>query len=155
MANSAAYNLEDFADREYTPRQRLKVAEKSKKSLRINGKIVAAIMFAVIFVSLVCSVLYSQATVTELTNKIDNSEIELSELKSEYDYLNGQVEMKTALSSVEEKATALGLVKLDNSQITYVYRGNTDEIVRPDTTLDSIRNNIFGGLMSFTQFITP
>ena len=112
-------------------------------------------MFAVIFVSLVCSVLYSQATVTELTNKIDNSEIELSELKSEYDYLNGQVEMKTALSSVEEKATALGLVKLDNSQITYVYRGNTDEIVRPDTTLDSIRNNIFGGLMSFTQFITP
>ena len=155
MANSAAYNLEDFADREYTPRQRLKVAEKSKKSLRINGKIVAAIMFAVIFVSLVCSVLYSQATVTELTNKIDNSEIELSELKSEYDYLNGQVGMKTALSSVEEKATALGLVKLDNSQITYVYRGNTDEIVRPDTTLDSIRNNIFGGLMSFTQFITP
>lgn len=155
MANSAAYNLEDFADREYTPRQRLKVAEKPKKSLRINGKIVAAIMFAVIFVSLVCSVLYSQATVTELTNKIDNSEIELSELKSEYDYLNGQVEMKTALSSVEEKATALGLVKLDNSQITYVYRGNTDEIVRPDTTLDSIRNNIFGGLMSFTQFITP
>lgn len=155
MSSSAAYNLADFADRNYTPRQRLKVAEKTKKSLKINGRIVAAIMFVVIFVSLVCSVLYSQATVTELTNQIESSKTELSELKSEYDYLSGQLEMKTALSSVEERATALGLVKLDNSQITYVYRGNTDEIIRPDTTLDSIRNNIFSGLMSFTQFIAP
>lgn len=70
QTETAAYNLGGLAARE--PRERLRVAEKTKKRglARINLKIVKIVAFASIFVALVCSVLDSQRTVTELTAKI-------------------------------------------------------------------------------------
>ncbi len=152
----AAYNLEDFAARE--PRERLRVAEKTKKRglARINLNTVKIVAFASIFVALVCSVLDSQRTVTELTAKIAQGENALFDLQSEYAYLNNEMEMRTSLKNVEQYAQAqLGLVKLDKSQITYVERKNDEVIVRPETNLQKLMTTVTTEALSFMEYLAP
>lgn len=156
QTETAAYNLEDFAARE--PRERLRVAEKTKKRglARINLKIVKIVAFASIFVALVCSVLDSQRTVTELTAKIAKGESALFDLQSEYAYLNNEMEMRTSLKNVEQYAQSqLGLVKLDQSQITYVERKNDEVIVLPETNLQKLMTTVTTEALSFMEYLAP
>ena len=77
--------------------------------------------------TLVCGLLYSQATLTELTGDIQATQRELVEAQSEYNYLSGVLDSKTGLKNVEEIATTqLGLMKLDRSQITYFFAGRRE-----------------------------
>ncbi|MEG1925461.1 MAG: hypothetical protein RR415_06915 [Ruthenibacterium sp.] len=157
MQQNAAYDLETFAPRE--PRERLHVAARTKKRRRLsfitlrNVKIAAV---AVIVLSLVCSVLYSQTKATEMSGQIAMQQQELLDLQSEYTYLSNEVEMKTNLTSVEEYArTKLGLVKIDKSQITYVERKNDEVIVRPKNELQKIFGSVSTQAMSFMEYLTP
>ena len=108
----AAYDLTTFENREQRPRLRVARSPKAKRRVDLSGfKIIAVV--AVIF-SLAWGVLYSRAQVTELTTQISSTESDLSEAKSEYDYLNLQLESRTDLETVEDYAvTQLGLVKVD------------------------------------------
>ena len=157
MQQNAAYDLDTFAARE--PRERLHVAPVVKKRRRLsfltlrNIKIIAV---AVIFVTLVCSVLYSQTTATEMAGQIAMQQKVLVGLQSEYTYLSNEVEMKTNLANVEEYArTKLGLVKIDKSQVTYVERKSEDVIVRPQNDLQKMFGSVSTQAMSFMEYLTP
>lgn len=157
MQQNAAYDLDTFAARE--PRERLRVAPVVKKRRRLsfltlrNIKIIAV---AVIFVTLVCSVLYSQTTATEMAGQIAMQQKVLVGLQSEYTYLSNEVEMKTNLANVEEYArTKLGLVKIDKSQVTYVERKSEDVIVRPQNDLQKMFGSVSTQAMSFMEYLTP
>lgn len=78
------------------------------------------------------------------------------ELRSEYDYLNNQLEMQTNLTEVENYArTELGLVKMDKSQITYVAGGEEARVVRQASGFQRFMQHVTGGFLSFMAYLDP
>ena len=150
----AAYDLTTFENREQRPRLRVVRSPKAKRRVDLSGfKIIAVV--AVIF-SLAWGVLYSRAQVTELTTQISSTESDLSEAKSEYDYLNLQLESRTDLETVEDYAvTQLGLVKVDSSQITYLTLESEDKVVKPESEVKTLLENFSAGFMNLMEYLAP
>ena len=150
----AAYDLTTFENREQRPRLRVARSPKAKRRVDLSGlKIIAVV--AVIF-SLAWGVLYSRAQVTELTTQISSTESDLSEAKSEYDYLNLQLESRTDLETVEDYAvTQLGLVKVDSSQITYLTLESEDKVVKPESEVKTLLENFSAGFMNLMEYLAP
>ncbi|WP_367925462.1 hypothetical protein [uncultured Ruthenibacterium sp.] len=159
MQSATVYDLETFAPRQARQRRELKVVKNTKPLAKAPWQhlwIVKGALLAVMFLTLVGSLLYSQAKVTELGAAIDSQKAVLSDLESDYDYLTSQMEMKTNMKSVEEYATSqLGLVALDRSQITYVYGDDENSIVRHKTGLGQLANDVSQGILSFVEYIAP
>lgn len=159
MQTATVYDLNTFAPREARPRRELKVVKNPKANKVVPWKRlrwIKAVALAALFLALVCSLLYSQAKVTELGAAIDGQASVLADLNSDYDYLTSQMEMKTNMKSVEEYATSqLGLVALDRSQITYVYGDDENSIVRYKTGLGQLASDVSNGILSFVEYIAP
>ena len=96
------------------------------------------------------------AVALELGGQIGDMQSELTELRSEYDYLNNQLEMQTNLTEVENYArTELGLVKMDKSQITYVAGNEEARVVRQESGFQQFLQHITGGFLSFMSYLDP
>ena len=66
---------------------------------------------------LVVALLYSQATITELSGEIESARQELVAEQSTYDYLSGQMDKITSTNNIAAIAEGrLGLVKADPSR---------------------------------------
>ena len=78
--------------------------------------IAVALLLGMIF-----SVVHSQARITELTGQINDTRTDLTAAQSEYDYLSTKMSDITSRASLQDVAEGqLGLVKADQSQITYI-----------------------------------
>ena len=100
--------------------------------------------------------LYSRAQLTELTTQVSAVESDLSDAKSEYDYLNLQLESKTDLDTVENYAlTKLGLVKMDPSQVTYLTLENEDKVVKPESEVKTFFDNFSAAFMNLMEYLAP
>ena len=65
--------------------------------------------------------LYSHAKLTELSGQINEVNTQLAAAQSEYDYLSTKMSDITSRASLQDVAEGqLGLVKADQSQITYI-----------------------------------
>lgn len=155
--NTAAYDLETFAPRSRRERQPLRVV-KNKKRRRVLGidlRVVKIVALTSVFLALVASVLYSHTTATELAGQVKVQQDALVELESEYAYLNNELDMKSNISTVEEYATSqLGLVKMDRSQVTYVYGGEENTITRTKTGFGRIADQVQKGILSAMEYLT-
>ena len=70
---------------------------------------------------LIFSVVHSQARITELNGQINDTRTGLTAAQSEYDYLSTKMSDITSRASLQDVAEGqLGLVKADQSQITYI-----------------------------------
>lgn len=135
------YDLEVFAPREERRREPLKVVKnKKKKKTKLFGrfavdmKLVKAVAVVTFVLSLVVSVLVSQATATMLMGDIQVQKDTLTELQSEYDYLNNELAMKANITEIEEYAqNQLGLVKMERGQVSYVAQSDKDTVTRSKT----------------------
>lgn len=78
--------------------------------------IAVALLLGMIF-----SVVHSQARITELNGQINDTRTDLTAAQSEYDYLSTKMSDITSRASLQDVAEGqLGLVKADQSQITYI-----------------------------------
>ena len=66
------------------------------------------------------SLLMSEAQLVELNDQIQDAKAQLVSAQSQYTYYNSTLNSKTNITSVEEAASRLGLMKIDPSQITYI-----------------------------------
>lgn len=91
--------------------------DKVRKTLAaVRGVLVVAVVLG-----LIVSLLYSQATITELSGDLSKTQSSLTTAQSKYDYLSNEMSKITSRANIEEIAEGrLGLVKADPSQITYV-----------------------------------
>lgn len=154
---TTAYDLDTFAPRRQRQRQPLKVVKnkKRRKLLGIDLRVVKIVALASIFLALVASVLYSHTTATELAGRIKTEQDALVELESEYAYLNNELDMKSNIATVEEYATGqLGLVKMDRSQVTYVYGGDENTITRTKTGFGRLTDQLQKGILSAMEYLT-
>ena len=135
------YDLEVFAPREERRREPLKVVKnkKTKKTklfgrFAVDMKLVKVVAVVTFVLSLVVSVLVSQATATMLMGDIQVQKDALTELQSEYDYLNNELAMKANITEIEEYAqNQLGLVKMERGQVSYVAQSDKDTVTRSKT----------------------
>ena len=78
-------------------------------------------MSIAVIVSLVVGVIYTNAAITQTTNKIAQTQNAITELESEKAYLEFTLESRMSLDEIESYAiNVLGMVKMDSSQVEYV-----------------------------------
>lgn len=100
--------------------QKLKIKNKSNVRVMLTIGSVFAILFAVS---------YQNALVAQRYSELKKLKTNLSVIEKENKQLEVNIESKTNLSAIEEKATnELGLKKLDKSQIIYVAGDKQDYI---------------------------
>lgn len=79
------------------------------------------VIAAALLLGLIFSVVHSQARITELNGQINDTRTDLTAARSEYDYLSTKMSDITSRASLQDVAEGqLGLVKADQSQITYI-----------------------------------
>ena len=79
------------------------------------------VIAAALLLVLMFSVVHSQARITELNGQINDTRTDLTAAQSEYDYLSTKMSDITSRASLQDVAEGqLGLVKADQSQITYI-----------------------------------
>ena len=79
------------------------------------------VIAAALLLGLIFSVVHSQARITELNGQINDTRTGLTAAQSEYDYLSTKMSDITSRASLQDVPEGqLGLVKADQSQITYI-----------------------------------
>lgn len=107
------------------PRQpEVRVVRGGKHGLNRARQFAAVALYviaAALLLGLIFSVVHSQARITELNGQINDTRTDLTAAQSEYDYLSTKMSDITSRASLQDVAEGqLGLVKADQSQITYI-----------------------------------
>ena len=76
------------------------------------------------------------------------SEAQLVSEQSQYTYYNSTLNSKTNITSVEETAGRLGLMKIDQSQITYIRLGESDTLERTQSAVRQWTDFIYNGAVN-------
>ena len=105
---------------------------------------------------LVCSIVASQARITQLSGEIDDAKSELTNAQSYNDYLSTTMDQITNSTSVQQEAEdRLGLVKMDPSQVTYVRLEDESVIERAAGTADKFFAGIKTAALSLLGSFDP
>ena len=93
------------------------------------------------------SLLMSEAQLVELNDQIQDAKAQLVSAQSQYTYYNSTLNSKTNITSVEETAGRLGLMKIDQSQITYIRLDGGSVLVRKESAVRQWTDLLHDGAM--------
>ncbi len=143
LATKREYNFEQFEAQATAPAiERLPKREKLPHPAKILS--VAMVILAVVFASL-----YGRVQIAQLNSDINEATARLEELTSEKVRMEAELDGQMSLSQVEEIALdELGMVKPDNSQVTYLKVQQANKIQTPEKsrTLIDIISDFFAGI---------
>ena len=94
------------------------------------------------------SLLCSESQLVELNDQIQDAKAQLVSEQSQYTYYNSTLNSKTNITSVEETAGRLGLMKIDQSQITYIRLGESDTLERTQSAVRQWTDFIYNGAVN-------
>lgn len=94
------------------------------------------------------SLLMSEAQLVELNDQIQDAKAQLVSAQSQYTYYNSALNNRTNITSVEETATRLGLMKIDQSQITYIRLDEGSVLVRKASAVRQWSDLLHDGAMT-------
>ena len=103
---------------------------------------------AALLVGFAVSLLWSEAQLVELNSQIQSAKAELVSEQSQYTYYNSALHSRTNITSVEETATRLGLMKIDQSQITYIRLDEGSVLVRKASAVRQWSDLLHDGAMT-------
>ncbi len=101
-----------------------------------------------LLVGFAVSLLWSEAQLVELNDQIQDAKAQLVSEQSQYTYYNSALNSKTNITSVEEAASRLGLMKIDQSQITYIRLGQDSVLVRKESAVHRWTDFLHDGAMT-------
>lgn len=143
LAAKREYNFEQFEAPAAAPAiERLPKREKLPHPAKILS--MALVVLAVVFASL-----YGRVQIAQLNVDINEATARLEELNSEKVRMETELDGQMSLSRVEEIALdELGMVKPDNSQVTYlkVQQANKIQTAEKSQTLIDIISDFFASL---------
>ena len=84
----------------------------------------------------------------KLNSQIQNAKADLVSTQSQYTYYNSALNNRTNITSVEETATRLGLMKIDQSQITYIRLDGGSVLVRKESAVRQWTDFIYNGAVN-------
>ena len=144
----AAYDMTEVRRRrapQAQPKVPLRVEKGGKKRL---NPVRAAMQHALQLVGFAVSLLWSEAQLVELNSQIQSAKAELVSEQSQYTYYNSALNSRTNITSVEETATRLGLMKIDQSQITYIRLDAGSVLVRKESAVHQWTDFLHDGAMT-------
>ena len=103
---------------------------------------------AALLVGFAISLLWSESQLVELNSKIQKAKTSLLSEQSQYTYYTSTLNSQTPLTSVEEAASRLGLMKIDQSQITYLRLGESDSLERTQSAVRQWTDFIYNGAVN-------
>lgn len=125
-------------------------AVRSEQLRRLGGNF-RIVLAATLFLTLAVSLLQSKATLNELTTEIQRTQSQLTTEQSTNNYLNSELNGKTSMANVEEVANRLGLMKMDESQITYVRLEESSVLTRKESDVKRWTEFLYSGLLSLAE----
>ena len=150
-----AYDMSFEVRRRKAPQTQRKVALRVEKGgKRRLSPFQAAMQHALQLISMALlagfavSLLWSEAQLVEVNDQIQKAKAELVSEQSQYTYYNSVLNSKTNITSVEEVAGRLGLMKMDQSQLTYIRLDSDSVLVRRDTAVHQSRDFMQEGAMT-------
>ena len=149
----AAYDMTEVRRRKAPHPQRkvpLRVEKGGKPRLnpvRAAMQHMLQLVSAALLVGFAVSLLWSESQLVELNSKIQNAKAELTSEQSQYTYYNSALNNRTNITSVEETASRLGLMKIDQSQITYIRLDEGNALVRRESAVRQWSDLLHDGAM--------
>ena len=150
----AAYDMTEVRRRrapQAQPKVPLRVEKGGKKRLnpvRAAMQHALQLVGAALLVGFAVSLLRSEAQLVELNSQIQSAKAALVSEQSQYTYYNSALNSRTNITSVEETATRLGLMKIDQSQITYIRLGESDTLERTQSAVRQWTDFIYNGAVN-------
>ena len=150
----AAYDMTEARRRrapQAQPKVPLRVEKGGKKRLnpvRAAMQHALQLVGAALLVGFAVSLLWSEAQLVELNSQIQSAKAELVSEQSQYTYYNSALNSRTNITSVEEIATRLGLMKIDQSQITYIRLDEGSVLVRKASAVRQWSDLLHDGAMT-------
>ena len=135
-----AYDMSSEVRRRKAPQTQRKVALRVEKGGKRRLNPVQA--------GLAVSLLWSEAQLVEVNDQIQKAKAELVSEQSQYTYYNSVLNSKTNITSVEEVAGRLGLMKMDQSQITYIRLDSESVLVRRESAVHQWTDFLHDGAMT-------
>lgn len=149
----AAYDMTEVRRRRAPQTQRkvpLRVEKGGKPRLnpvRTAMQHALQLLSAALLVGFAVSLLWSESQLVELNSQIQNAKADLVSVQSQYTYYNSALNNRTNITSVEETATRLGLMKIDKSQITYIRLDGGSVLVRKESAVRQWTDLLHDGAM--------
>ena len=103
---------------------------------------------AALLVGFAISLLWSESQLVELNSQIQKAKSSLLSEQSQYTYYTSTLNSQTNITSVEEAASRLGLMKIDQSQITYIRLGESDSLERTQSAVRQWTDFIYNGAVN-------
>mgnify|MGYP000803991834 CR=1 FL=1 len=150
----AAYDMTEVRRRrapQAQPKVPLRVEKGGKKRLnpvRAAMQHALQLLSAALLVGFAVSLLWSESQLVELNSQIQNAKADLVSAQSQYTYYNSVLNSKTNITSVEEVAGRLGLMKMDQSQITYIRLDSESVLVRRESAVHQWTDFLHDGAMT-------
>ena len=150
----AAYDYNAVRRRKAPQTQRkanLRVAKGGKRRLTpLQAAVHNAmnLVAAALLVGFAISLLWSESQLVELNDQIQDAKAQLVSEQSQYTYYNSALNSKTNITSVEEAASRLGLMKIDQSQITYIRLDAGSVLVRKESAVHQWTDFLHDGAMT-------
>ena len=150
-----AYDMSSEVRRRKAPQTQRKVALRVEKGgKRRLSPFQAAMQHALQLISMALlagfavSLLWSEAQLVEVNDQIQKAKAELVSEQSQYTYYNSVLNSKTNITSVEEAASRLGLMKIDPSQITYIRLNESGALERQQSPVRQWTSFIYTGAVT-------
>ena len=150
-----AYDMSSEVRRRKAPQTQRKVALRVEKGgKRRLSPFQAAMQHALQLISMALlagfavSLLWSEAQLVEINDQIQKAKAELVSEQSQYTYYNSVLNSKTNITSVEEAASRLGLMKIDPSQITYIRLNESGALERQQSPVRQWTSFIYNGAVT-------
>ena len=150
----AAYDMTEVRRRKAPQTQRkvpLRVEKGGKPRLnpvRAAMQHVLQLVSAALLVGFAVSLLWSESQLVELNDQIQDAKAQLVSEQSQYTYYNSALNNRTNITSVEETASRLGLMKIDQSQITYIRLDEGSVLVRKASAVRQWSDLLHDGAMT-------
>ncbi len=122
------------------PNEQKKRANRRKKAATgVSGK-VSAIVVTVFILAMLGGNVLLRAQITETEQQIAKVEEQINVAESKLDAVNFQMGQKLSYSNLEQRATALGMRKMDKSQIVYIRTNQENKAVLGEGQLSAENN---------------
>lgn len=132
---------------------------KGNDATRIRRKVfvnaMQIILFGTVFLALAFAMVQSEAQLTEYTQQIQAQTAALTTAKSEYSYLEATLNESINLDQVEKVAKELGLVKLDESQVTYIRLEDEAVLSTSQSSFEQWQESVRGIWTRLLEYLDP
>lgn len=101
------------------------------------------------------ALLFSEARIVELSGDIRQAKATLISAQSQNDYYTTTLNVQSSISNVENVAGRLGLMKIDDSQITYIRLDDQSVLTRRESAVEKWTDTLQAGVSSLLRTIDP